>query len=157
MAIDLESRAENTVAATCLATQSRHRLHIYSRNLDPAIFDKTEFVAAVKKIALSGRFASIRILATDSKRIMQHGHRLVTLARTLSSRIEIRRPEKQFRSLRHTFITADGRGYIYRQDAERYEGIVNFNDPRETRELDKLFTNIWQRSQIDTEIRRLNI
>ncbi len=155
--IELENRAENALATACLAKQARRCLYIYSRNLDPTIFDKIEFITAAKKIALYSRFAHIRILAADSKRIMQRGHRLVTLARTLSSCIEIRRPEKQFRSLRQTFITVDGQGYLYRRDSERYEGVIDFNDPRETRELDKLFTDIWQRSQVDPEMRKLNI
>ena len=155
--IELESRADNALATACLAKQAKRCLYIYSRSLDPTIFDKIEFIAAAKKIVLYSRFAHIRILAVESKRITQRGHRLVTLARKLSSRIKIRRPEKQFRSLRQTFITVDGQGYLYRQDSERYEGIVDFNGPRETRELDKLFTDIWQRSQVDPEMRNLNI
>ena len=155
--IELESRAENVLAAACLARQSRKYLHIYSRNLDPTVLDKAGFIASVKKIALSGRFSNILILAADSKRITQRGHRLITLARTLSSRIEIRRPEKQFQSLPQTFITADGRGYIHRKNSERYEGVINFNDARETRELDRLFVDIWQKSQVSPEMRRLNI
>ena len=155
--IELESRAENVLAAVCLARQAQRRLHIYSKNLDPAVFDKVELASAAKKIALYSRFADIRILAADSKHIMQRGHRLITLAHTLPSRIEIRCPEKQFLSLRRTFITADGQGYLHRQDSERYEGIINFNDPRKTGELDKLFNDIWQRSRVDPEIRRLNI
>lgn len=155
--IELENRAENALAAACLARQAQRYLYIYSRNLDPAVFDKAELISAAKKVALHSRFADIRILAAESRRIMQRGHRLVTLARALSSRIEIRRPEKQFLSLRQTFITADGQGYLHRQDSERYAGVINFNDPRATRELDKLFNDIWQKSRVDPEMRKLNI
>ena len=157
MLFDLDNREDNTLAASKMTLQARRTLRIFSYDLDRAIYDQMEFISACKQMALSSRFASIQILAVDSKRIMQRGHRLIALARALSSRIEIRQPEKQYQSLRQTFLTVDERGYIYRKSSDRYEGVANFYDPRRARELDKQFVEIWQKSQVDPEMRSLNI
>jgi len=155
--IELTNITENHALTVRMANQARRVIRIFTRDLDPPIYDQNDFVDACKTLALGGRFASIEILAFESHRIAQRGHRLVNLSRTISSHIQIRRPEKQFENHMETFMTVDETGYIYRKNTERFEGIANFNNPREARELDKLFARMWERSQTDTEIRQLHI
>lgn len=155
--IELSSSSENHVLATHMLSQARRVLRIFTRELDPPIYDQADFVEASKQLVLRGRFSSIEILAFDSQRIAQRGHRLVNLYRSISSHIQIRRPEKEYESHLETFMTVDGTGYLYRKNAQRFEGIANFNHPREVRELDKLFAEIWEHSHVDTEMRQLNI
>jgi hypothetical protein len=153
----LNSREHHISVTDHMAPQATHTIRIFTRDLDPVIYDRNEFVESCKSLALRSRNARIEILAFQSQRILQRGHRLVELARSLSSKIEIRRPEKEYERHLHAFITFDATGYIYRTSADRYEGIANYHDPRETREFEKLFAEIWQRSHVDTEMRRLNI
>lgn len=155
--IEVETSGENRILATHMLSQAGRSLRIFTRELDPLIYDQLDFVAAAKKLALRSRFSNIEILAFESQRIMQRGHRLVNLARSLSSRIQIRRPDKQFETHLQTFMTIDETGYIYRKNADRFEGIVNFSNPREAREMNKLFAEIWDRSHVDTEMRSLHI
>ena len=140
-----------------MANQARRSIRIFTRDLDPGIYDRGDFVAACKRLAIRSRFSRIEILAFESQHIIRKGHRMVELARALSSRIEIRRPEKEYKKHLQTFITFDEKAYIYRSHSDRYEGVANYYDPRETRELEKLFKEIWQRSHVDTEMRSLNI
>ena len=155
--IELSTSSENHVLATHMASQAKRILRIFTRELDPPVYDQVDFVEACKKLALGGRFSTIEILAFDSQRIAQRGHRLVNLSRSISSYIQIRRPEKQYESHLEAFMTIDETGYIYRKNAENFEGIATFNNPREARELDKLFAKMWERSHVDTEMRQLNI
>jgi hypothetical protein len=155
--IEVETSKENHRLATHMLSQAGRSLRIFTRELDPLIYDQTDFVEAAKQLALRSRFSRIEILAFESQRIIQRGHRLVSLARSLSSRIEIRRPDKQFENHLQTFMTVDETGTIYRKNADRFEGIVNFSNPREAREMNKLFIEIWERSHVDTEMRSLSI
>ena len=153
----LDSRDHHIRVTDHMAPQASHAIKIFTRDLDPFIYDRNEFVEICKSLALRSRYARIEILAIESQRIIQRGHRVIELARSLSSSIEIRKPEKQYERYLQSFITFDETGYIYRTYPDRYEGIANYNDPRKTREFDKLFHEMWQRSQVDSEIRRLHI
>lgn len=155
--VRLETRRHNRKIAAHMAGQGRKILRIFTRELDPSIYDQKEFVAAAKSLAIYSRFSRIEILAFESRKIAQRGHRLVDLARKLSSSIEIRKPEKRFESHLSAFMTVDAVGYIYRKLDDRFEGICNYHDPLRVKELDKLFAEIWQYSQVDTEMRRLII
>ena len=48
-------------------------------------------------------------------------------------------------------------GYFYRPLASRYEGTANFNNPGQTAVLKKYFMEVWEQSQADEEMRRLQL
>ncbi len=154
---ELESLQDNSTHVMGMLAQATRHLRIFSRDLDRRLFDNSDFIAACKTLALRSHFCRIEILLMNSRQITAQGHRLLNLARALSSRIEIRRPEKQFEKLRHFSLTVDGQGYIYRTINDRYEGTASYHDPRYCRELDKDFDTIWQRSNVDPELRSLKI
>ena len=155
--ITLSTSADHILITDHMAPQATRSIRIFTRDLDPAIFDRMEFVSACKNLALRSRYARIEILAFNSQRIIKRGHRLVDMVRAMSSRMEIRRPGKEFEKHVHSFVTFDEVGYIYRTYADRYEGIANYNRPREAREFEKLFSEMWLRSHVDTEMKSLNI
>ena len=155
--ITLETSNDHLIVTDHMAPQATRSIRIFTRDLDPIIYGRPDFVDTCKSLALRSRYARIEILAFESQRIIRRGHRLVDMIRAMSSRMEIRRPEKEYEKHLHSFITFDETGYIYRTYADRYEGIANYNDPRETREFEKLFNEMWLRSHVDTEMRSLNI
>ncbi|HEX7047171.1 MAG TPA: hypothetical protein VF275_06340 [Gammaproteobacteria bacterium] len=154
---DLATVADNRDAALEIAQLARRQLSIFSRDLEPSVFDTPEFLDAVKNLALSGSKASVRILLIDATRATKDGHRLVELARRLSSYIEIRKPHRDYLDMSEAFMIADERGLLYRKLATRWEGIVDPHDPMQARDKLKLFNDIWQRSHSDPETRQLRI
>lgn len=155
--LKLESLNDNAHHVTAMSSQATRHLRIFSRDLDARLFDNAGFMTACKALALHSRFSRIEILLIESRQVTAHGHRLLNLAKTLSSRIEIRQPEKQYEKLRHFSLTVDGQGYVYRTMNERYEGLACYHDPRYCRELDRHFTEIWQRSHVDAELRNMRL
>ena len=153
----LETSQQHIRITHHMATQATRSMKIFTRDLDPLIYDSPEFVEACKHLALRSPYARIEVLAFDSQRIIHRGHRMLELSRSLSSRVEIRRPEKHYEKHLMSFITFDEVGYVYKTYSDRYEGIANYNNPREAREFEKLFAEMWQRSQVDSEVRRLHI
>ena len=155
--IMLDNSTDHITLTDHMASQAGRTIRIFTRDLDPIIYNRESFVSECKRVVLRSQYCRIEILAFESQRIIRKGHRLVDLARAVSSRIEIRRPEKEYEKHLQSFITFDEKGYIYRAYADRFEGTANYNDARETRQLEKLFNEIWIRSHVDPEMRSLNI
>jgi len=152
----LTSAGDNRVAALQIAQSARRSLALLSVDLDPFIYDEEPFLAAVRQLATSSRYASIRILVQDSARVVREGHRLVELARRLSSFIELRKPHADYQNLAETFLIADEHSVLYRTLASRFEGIAG-RDPMLAREKLKLFNQIWGKSEPDQELRGLKL
>ena len=153
----LDNSTDHITLTDHMVNQAGRTIRIFTRDLDPVIYDRESFINECKRIALRSQYCRIEILAFESQRIIHKGHRLVDLARAISSRIEIRRPEKEYEKHLQSFITFDEKGYIYRTYMDRFEGIANYSDPREAHELEKLFKEIWIRSHVDPEMRSLSI
>ena len=101
--------------------------------------------------------AVIRILLQDNIRVQREGHRLVEMVRHLPSRIELRRPHADYIDHAENFLVVDGVGYIQRELYSRYEGVADFYAPLISQRLEDFFTEVWERSEPDTDLRRLSL
>jgi hypothetical protein len=155
--IRLDSRIEVVDAVRDLARQARRSLHIYTRDLEPRVYDNREFLDAVTALATSSPHVQIRILLQNPERIVKEGHRLIELSRRLTSYIEIRTPHPDYKEYNQAFLIADETGVLRRPHADRYEGALNYNDTLQARELVKFFTEVWEKSETDPQLRRLHI
>lgn len=140
-----------------LTTQARRSLDMVSRHLDPALYDNEAFGAAIRELVVDSRRAQVRILLLDSAPVVARGHRLVELARRLSSFITIRIPAPAYKNLNEAWLVADATGYLYRRFSDRPEATANFADPRQATHLTNRFEEIWQRAQPDADMRRLHL
>ena len=155
--IELGTRHDHELAVAALARQARRSLHLYTRDLEPPVYDTTGFVGAVRQLALGSRHARVEVLLRDSSRVVADGHRMVELARRLSSFIELRRPHSDYDNYNEAFLIADEAAVIHRIAADRYQGTVRFHAPRVARELLGFFREVWQRSAADTQLRRIHL
>ena len=155
--IRLAGREENAAAAARLAGEARRSLHLFTRDLDPALYDRPGFLDPVRRLATTGRRARFEILVLDSRRALLDGHRLIELGRRLSSCIEMRKLHPDYGDRLETFLIADERALLYRRQSDLFEGKVEFNAPAEAAQLIKLFNEAWARSGPDPELRRLHV
>jgi len=155
--IRLESRDDNRLAANRMVEQGQMSLRLFTPNLDPRIFDTNEFVEAVKNLALASTYSKVYILILNPTTVVSHGHRIVELARKISSHIFIHRAAEEDQTRVDSFMIVDEVGFIRRPHADRYEGSVEFNNPGEARLLTKEFKNAWERSVPEPELRRLHL
>jgi len=155
--IKLESRDDNQIAIIKMAEQCKRTIDILSRELDPDLFDTVEFVDAIKKLVLNNRRAKVRILVAEPKKIVSRGHRLVDLARTLPSYLDIKVPSKEHLDFSEMLFIADTTGYLHRLHPERFEATVNFNDKRVSKHLRLEFNDLWSKAAQDTNLRQLTI
>jgi hypothetical protein len=140
-----------------LAQQAQRTLDLVSRHLDPPLYDREDFVEAVKQLVLGSPRSRVRLLVLDPAPVVTHGHRLVPLAQRLSSYIELRVPAPEHREFNEAWLVADKEGYAHRRFSDRYEATCNFHDPRLAVHLTNRFDELWQRAQPDPNLRRRHL
>lgn len=140
-----------------MARQARHGIAIYTRELEPRVYDDAGFLAAVRDTAVNHPQFRLRVLVQDSERAVRYGHRLIELSRQFTTCIEVRRPHSDYRGHNEAFLVADGTGFIHRPLADRHEGTAGFHGPKRARELLDFFETVWERSEPDAEFRRLHL
>lgn len=138
-----------------MATQAARELRIFSRDLDAALYDHQDFLAAVRRLSLTRRDYPVRVLAFEAQTAVRRGHRLIELARQLTSKIAIRRVPADFEPRTEAYLLADDRGYVLRQLADVWEGTADFCDPLKVRLLGAEFDRVWEASDTHPELRRL--
>ena len=155
--ISLSSRDEVKIINIALIQKSVRNIDIISRNLDPGVFNNTDFIDAIKALSISSKFTKVRILVKDSDPIAKNGHKIIKLIQQLTSSIEMRKISEEYKSYNEAFSLYDGKGVIYLRYADRYEGFANFDRPRLATELSNFFNEVWEHSVPDAELRRLYI
>jgi predicted GNAT family N-acyltransferase len=153
-----EDRDQAVAAIADLLADARYEIAIYSRDLDPALLDAPPIVDAIKRIALSGRRARVRILVQEPRKPLADGHRLIALAQRLPSLIELRTPQEETdRQYASAFLINDRRGYLFRTLASRNEGEGSTYAPGRHAQLREYFDQVWERSVPSEELRQLAI
>ncbi len=132
-----------------LADTSRH-VDIMSPRLEPALFDDPEVTEALTALARRGRQTRIRVLLEGIEPIQLEGHRLLALARRLTTAMSVRvlnaHPEWNRETVvicdRHAgllLVPADKRSHVFasRADAQRWSETFDrlWLAARETPEL----------------------
>ena len=155
--IELLSRRDTLHATDLMLAQTQETLEIFSRELDPDLYDRQEFLEAIQQLCFRNRLARIRVLVQDAKPPTQRSHRMIEVSRRLSSSIEIRQSNPDYHRYNEAFMIADECGIVHRPLADLLEGTANFYDPVTARRKLDYFTEVWDRSEPQTEFRRLHI
>jgi predicted GNAT family N-acyltransferase len=150
--------AEVRAALLQLLNHARHAFCVHSRDLDPGVLDDPEVIAAMRRLASSGRGASLRILLHDPAAAMRDGHLLIPLVQRLPSIVQMHVPvEEDDRAYPSTFVLNDTGGYLLRPLAGRFEGRGSSCDRTAHLPLQRYFDAVWERSRNATELRPIGI
>lgn len=155
--VSVESREQAQTETLALITEARHELWIYTRDLDPQIFDTEEMLDALKRFAVGGR-AAIRIIIQEPQLAVRRGHRLIALAQRLTSIFALRTPmQDEDRQYPSAFVLNDRYGFYFRTLGNRFDGeAINYAPGRHAQLLD-YFRQVWERSEQSEELRQLAI
>jgi predicted GNAT family N-acyltransferase len=156
--VAVESREQALAETLSLIGAAKRELCIYTRALDPELFESEAVLEALKRVAISGRGASIRILVQDPRTVATRGHRLLPLAQRLTTAFETRTPvEENDLQYPSAFLINDVRGYYFRVLGNRFEGeAVNYAPGRHAQLLE-YFNRVWERSEVSEDLRQLNL
>ncbi|MBS0438174.1 MAG: GNAT family N-acetyltransferase [Proteobacteria bacterium] len=156
--VAVESREQALDETVRLIGAAKRELCIYTRALDPDLFENDAALEALKRVAISGRGASIRIIVQDPRAVATRGHRLLPLAQRLTSVFALRTPvEDNDLQYPSAFIVNDTSGYYFRVLGNRFEGeAVNYAPGRHAQLLD-YFNQVWERSETSEDLRQLSL
>jgi predicted GNAT family N-acyltransferase len=144
-------------ATLALIASARREICIYSRDLEPDLYEDAAIFEAMRKVALSGKGASVRILLQDITRVVRDGHRLVDLTQRLPSILHIRRVAHEDAQYPSAFVLTDQGGYLFRAFGDRFEGVGDTCYAPRRDELKRLFDEVWERAEAPPELRRLGL
>jgi len=149
-------RPFDQLAAELARTASRH-ICILSPQLDHAAFDNRELSEALSGLARRGRQSMIRILVSDSRSIVQRGHRLLELARRLPTSVKLQKLAEHPDWKGQTVVTRDRDGVLYKPGDSDHKGFYEPDSRASTQKHLELFEELWRHSATDIEFRSLSL
>jgi hypothetical protein len=153
---DLATRVEFRDAACELARSARLQLNILTYEFEREIYGHPDFVQAVQALATHHSRARARILIHSPEWASRSGHRLVELARRLSSFIELRGMNEQDRELTSEVLIADGESLLLRDSPDVVHARYFPDDPRQAAGWLRRFEGLWAGGEIVQALRQLN-
>ena len=140
-----------------LVQQASKTVCLFSRELEPRLFDQGPFLDAMRQLALRSQYSEIRILLQNNERVVKRGHRLIEVARRLTSRLHIRQAHNDYVDHAENFLLVDDLGYLHWRMATMPEATADFNHPLQVKQYRKFFDEVWELSEPDPELRGLHI
>ena len=148
------SRPEQAQAhALALLLQARQNLCLYSPDLEAWLYSHSSVQQACTQFLLASPKNRLRILVRDVGKPVRQGHRLLTLARRITSNLHIRRINPDHPADECAYLLADDRGLLLREQPEQYAGYALYNDPGRVRQRQAQFDQAWDLSLLDPDLR----
>ncbi len=133
---------------------SRREILIISKTLDPALFDTESLYQKVLDMARSDRNARVKILVKDIRPIVERGHRLLNLARRLSSKVEMRKLLGKTERDSISYVIGDRKQLLYLHEDQIYNWFVNYEGAVESKGLADEFDYLWDtQSEVHPSLR----
>lgn len=139
--------------ALALLQQAQRSLCLYTPDLEPWIYHHSAIQEACKQFLLANPKNRLRILLRDSSRAVKEGHRLLSLARKLSSNCQIRKLHPDYPNEEVSFLLVDNCGLLVRPDLNLQAGYALYQDPGRARLHQAQFEQAWNTSVSDADLR----
>ena len=148
------SLEEMRAAVDAVAASAQRLMSIYTPDLEPELYDQNGFLEIVKRFVLARRFAKVRVLLSDSGRLLRDNNRFIAMGRRLTSCIDIRPAVGQMPQRACAYLIADDRAIVYRVHSNRWDGVADLNNPPIARQYLDEFDEIWHASSPDEVARQ---
>ena len=139
--------------ALALLQQARFSLSLYSPDLEAWLYSHSSVQGACTQFLLASPKNRLRILVRDVGRPVRQGHRLLNLARRITSNLHIRQVNPDHPCDESAYLLADDRGLLLREQPEQYAGYALYNDPGRVRQRQAQFDQAWDISLSDPDLR----
>lgn len=153
----LEGIDQFHAATHALLGQTVRQLHILTPDFEPERFNNDAFADALSHFARRSQYTETRILVGDPNIAVRWGHRVVYLARRLSSLIHIRALNKDDYDPAEIWMVADDMGLIRRDNVDGYQGLLSAKAIPLAQQKNRRFTELWERGREVKEFREMVI
>jgi hypothetical protein len=154
----IEERDGARAATAALVRSARRHLRLYTRELDPGLFDDADVLDALRGFATGGRGGEARILLQDAAAPQRAHAPLLALAQRLPSVFLFREvADPVDRAYPSAFVVNDAGGFYFRALGHRFDGEADLHAPGRARQLRMQFDTIWERARPVGEYRALGL
>ena len=153
----ISTREEMRDAAIQVVSEASRKVSIFTHDLEPGIYDNSDFLEIIKRLVLSKTYARIRVLIAEPFKAVKNGNDFVHLGRRLNTYIEFRDVREDLRTHSEAFCIADETALVYRLQASGWEGIADTHEPAVAELYGKMFDEIWLASEPKMEFRQLGV
>jgi len=154
----IEDRVAAIATTTAIILAARRRLWIYSRELDPGLYDQPGVIEALRRFGTAGVGGEARVLLHDAAAAQRAHAPLIGLAQRLPSVFAFREVEDPVdRAYPSAFIANDAGGYYFRALGHRFDGETERDARARVRQLSGSFDQAWERARPCSELRALGI
>jgi predicted GNAT family N-acyltransferase len=154
----VEDRETAVTSVAALIDAARRSLWIYTRELDPGLFDAPLVVEALRRFGTSGRGSEARFLLQDAAAAQRKHAPLLALAQRLPSIFLFRETDDPVdRAYPSAYVVNDAGGYYFRALGHRFDGEADLHAPGRARQLRGEFMAVWERSRPVSEYRALQL
>ena len=140
-----------------LCDSARRYIRVLSPHLDRDVFDKPEFCDALGKLARRSRYSEIRILVNESRPLVEHGHRLLNLARRIPNLVKIQKLSDHPELNDDTMVIRDADGLLFKAAGSEHQGFYEPDSRVVVERYVERFDELWRYSAPDTNLRQLQI
>lgn len=152
----VETREQALAAFEGIVAGTRRTLRVYSRDLDPGLFDQPDVVAALRRLASHG--GEVRVLLQDAAAPQRAHAPLISLAQRLPSAFAFRAVDDPVDlAYPSAYAVNDVDGWYFRPLGHRLDGETRIDAGAQARELRHAFDPVWERSRPCTELRALGL
>ena len=154
----VEDREAAIAACIGIIDATRRGLRVYSRALDPGLFDAPPVLDALRRLAVRGDGVELRVLLQDADTPQREHAPLLALAQRLPSVLLFRAVDDPVdRAYPSAFVANDGGGYYFRGLGHRFDGETALDAGGRARQLREEFDRTWERSRPCSEYRALGL
>jgi predicted GNAT family N-acyltransferase len=154
----IEDRDAAIVVATEIIQAARRRLHVYSRELDPGLFDAPRVLDALRRFGTRGQGNEVRVLLQDAAAPQRAHAPLLSLAQRLPSVFAFREVDDPVDlAYPSAWLANDDGGYYFRALGHRFDGEAETAAAGRARHLVEQFRPIWERARPCSEFRALGL
>jgi len=153
----IHSQEEYLKHLCALLRQATHSVDILSYDLEKGTLDAPDVLDALSALARKSRATTIRVILADARPAVTYSNHLLTLARRLTSSIDIKtiNPERAFPD--QVFVLVDDAGIALRHNHDLWEGFCCYSDPGTVKHLKDEFQRQLAHSQVSQELRQFSI
>ncbi|MBL4608338.1 MAG: hypothetical protein JKY01_11000 [Pseudomonadales bacterium] len=135
-----------------LTKQSSRIIQIYSDDLPHVLFESQEIADAFSQFARGNRHSNIQILLKDTRVLIQSRIPLLLLNNRISA-IKIRKADESYNFGDQTILLFDHTAIMEKPTPDSHAGLVCYSDRAKVRTQSQLFSEYWERSSEDPNIR----
>jgi len=140
-----------------LAQQAQRQLVIFTPDLEPDLYDSDPFIEKALSLVKRSRQTRIRILALETKYLVERNHRILKLFRLTDQQVELKKSSADPAMASPAYFICDDHSIIRRQDHNLYQGLCYSGDRARVKDQLEEFDLRWNTASSDPNLRQLTL